>query len=384
MPVALLQSNYHPRRPFRMKTPRSSRHGFGAALAALLGFGFGLQVSAETVTTVPVGAVTITIAGSPNGTTYTTTPISAPLYGTPLVPNGEVATIISGLVSGSFTGFGANTLTSSSAGWVPSQLTQVGYPMFVSIKSGVNAGRLFHITSNTATTLTVNTQGLDLSTMNFVQGDTYEIVPGDTLEGLFGTPASGVIGGTSAQYTANLVDKILINDPSSNAILTYYYNTTNSRWQRVGTSANQGNLVISPRMGVEYQRISTSPLTITLIGSVPATALKQQIPTFGASIMARYYPADTTLLALGLHNMSGWRKVGVNGITTANCDRVFVKVGSAFFSYYYDSATSGWKRAGTSAGQNGVVISAGSSYRVLRAGDSGSYDTLNQSTPYSL
>jgi uncharacterized protein (TIGR02597 family) len=334
--------------------------------------------SAQTAYTVPEGYVTVTIAGSSNGTTYNLTPFSAPLHPT---------ASITGQATGRITGVTSNTISNSSGGWQnPNGLSQVGSPYFVIIKSGTAVGRMFHITANTATTLTVNNSGLDLSTLITAgsSGDTYEIVPGDTLLGLLGTPADGIIGGTSSQFSANTIDKVLINDPNNNTAFTYYYDTTASQWRRLGSGVNQGNLVVSPKAGLQYSRISTTPLTFTFLGRVPSVGSKVQLAALGTTLLAPYYPKDTTLSSLGFQNISGWRKNGDPGIDTSNCDQVVLKVGATIFSYYYDVTLSQWRRLGSGVNQNNVAVAAGTGIRVIRKGTSGQFHTWEQTLPYSL
>ncbi len=348
------------------------------AISALI---FSQAANAQPVEakTVPVGVMTVTIAGSPNGTSYSQTPIAIPL---------REPVAISGSVAGKIAAVGSNTISITNASWTPSALAQLGAPFFVNITGGVNEGRTFQITANTADQLTVNSQGLDLGQLNFVvgaQGDTFEIVAGDTLLGILGNPTNdGIIGGTQTQFSANQTDRVLVNDPSNNGAFTYYFNTDFGQWRRLGNSNNQGNLVISPKSGLVFSRISTSPLELTFTGAVPATDSTHQVPTLGTTILSTYFPVDVTLAQLGLENSPTWRKNGASGITLTNCDRVLVKVGVNTFSYYFDFNLSQWRRAGSSNNQGPIVITAGSSVRVLRAGAAGQTDTWNFAIPYTL
>lgn len=354
-----------------MKTPSSLIAALGALALASPAF-------SQNATTTPVGAVTITINGSSNGSTYNQTFFSAPL----LSSDG-----ITGQGTGKISAVTANTISNTEAGWTASALATAGSPFFINITSGSNAGRLFQITSNTETQVTVNTQGLDLTTLGIQtgsNGDSYEIVRGDTLLGLLGTTADGVIGGNLTQLSANQIDKVLVNDPSSNALLTYYYDSSNAQWRRPGSSVNQGNLVISPKAGLIYYRISTQPLTLTFTGTVPQTASIRQLPAAGTSLISHYYPSDTTLSSLGLNTVPGWRKVNESGVSTSNCDLVVLKVGSSILSYYYDANLSQWRRLGSSSNQGGVAIPAGASVGVIRKGSAGQYGSWSQALPYSL
>lgn len=366
-------------------TQKLSRHCMILAAALSLGGTFASSLSAQSVSTRPVGAVTVAVAPSTNGTSYTVSQISAPLLASPLVPGPGVDPIApTGLLRATVSSLTATTLTSSTAGWTVNQLNQVGYPIFVRILSGAASGRTLLITSNTVDTLTVDNQGTDLTTLGMVvgaSGDSYELVAGDTLLGLLGTPADGVIGGTSAQFAANQVDKVSLNVGGS--LFTYYYSTTNNRWTRSGSGASQNNVVISPQSGVSYQRISTAPLSLTVLGSVPVGPSKTQVSRLGVSILSRQFPTDTTLAGLAMDQVPGWKKANAGGVTVATSDRVMVKVGTSLFSYFYDATTSTWKRSGSGADQGGVLVSAGAGLRIQRSGTAGS-DTWNLAPNYTL
>lgn len=326
---------------------------------------------AEESASVPEGYVKVAIQGSPNGTAYALTQFFAPLHRVPLQ---------AGRNAGGLSGVTTNTLSDSSAGWSAGALATTGSPYFVNLTSGVAEGRSFQITANTETHLTVNTQGLSLTTLGVTAGDTYEIVPGHTLLGIAGTPASGVIGGTSAQLNASQIDKILINDPTGSARF-YYYDTVASQWRTVGSAANQGNLVISPKMGLVYYRISSAPLEYIFHGKVPHTDSQRQIPATGTAIVAPYFPQDATLASLGLHLVPGWRKLGDPGVALNSTDRVSFKVSGAVFSFYHDGTA--WKRAGSVSSQNSQILPTGNSVILTRFGTAGQTHTWAQPLPYN-
>lgn len=356
-------------------TPQLLAFATASALAFLSGV---TSSSAQTVATVPAGAVTVTIAAG-TGTVFTQTPFSAPLL---------TSVGVTGQANGRVTAVGTNTITNSAAGWTASALATLGSPYFINFTSGANAGRMFQITANTATQLTVNPQSLDLTTLGFVvgaSGDSYEIVQGDTLLGILGTTANGVVGGTSTQFTGNTTDQVLVTDPSNAITQSYYFDTSFSQWRRPGSGANQGNLVISPKSGLNYFRIANTSTTFQFLGGVPSTSSKHQIPTIGTTIVSNYFPTDTTLAGLNIDNIPGWRKANISGVTIANSDRVVLKVSGIYQSYYFD-ATSGinqWRRSGSGASQNTVVVPVGSAIRFVRTGSAGT-STWDTALPYAL
>lgn len=332
-----------------------------------------LRAGAEESASVPEGFVKVAIQPSPNGSAYALTQFFAPLHRVPL-PVGRNAGAISSV--------SANTISDGSAGWAPDTLAAAGSPHFVNVVSGAGAGNMFQITANSPVQLTVNTGGQDLAALGVAAGDLYEIVPGHTLLGIAGTPASGVIGGTSAQMNASLTDKVLVNDVTG-ASRFYYFDTGVSQWRTVGSAANQGNLVIAPKAGLVYYRIVSSPLEYTFHGRVPHTDSRRLIPATGSTIVAPYYPQDLTLAALGLHLMPGWRKLGDPGVTLNSTDRVNLKVpAGTIFSYYHDG--SAWKRVGSAASQNNQILPAGASVILTRFGPVGQQHAWTQTLPYNL
>jgi uncharacterized protein (TIGR02597 family) len=368
-----------------MNLPHSPRSGSALLLSLIAAAGLSAtSLFAQSVATTPVGAVNVTIAASANGTSYNVSQIAVPLLGTPLVPGASGVESPTGRLRAPIASLTANTITVDTAGWTASQLAQTGFPMFVRVLSGANAGRCLQVTANTATVLTVDNQGTDLTTAGYVtgaNGDQFEIVAGDTILGLFGTTADGIIGGTATDFSQNKTDRVTINVGSS--IFNYYFNTDVGQWRRSGSTANQGNIVIPPQGGVVYSRISTTPLTITALGNVPVGVSRLQLTRPLVSIVGRQFPTDTTLSALGIHNVANWRKANAGGVTIATSDKVLIKTGASLLSFYYDATLLQWRRSGSTANQDGVVVSADSAVRIQRAGTAGS-DTWTLSPNYTL
>ncbi len=336
---------------------------------------------AQTATTLPVGFVNVSIAASPDGINATSTPFSSLLFLNPT---------ITGVGSGLITGVGTNTLSNSTAGWTAGALAVAGQPLYMKINKGVAAGRLFLITGNTTSDVTVDSQGLDLTTLSIVSNtDTYEIVGGQTLLNLFGTGtanvgATGVVGGTQTQFGALQTDRVVVND-GSGVLRTYYYNTDFSAWRRQGNSGDQGGLAISPQAGVFYYRIGTLPLAYSFTGTVPATNYVRQIANSGTTIVAAFYPVDSTIGSLGLELLANWRQFNNGTIDLTNADRLIIKdVNGITRSFFYDVNAGFWKRSGSGASQNAQVISAGSALYCNRFGTPGASDTWSYTIPYTL
>jgi uncharacterized protein (TIGR02597 family) len=376
------QSAPTPGRTFR--SPSATR----TLLAAVTLLG-GLFVSSpaafgQEVATTPVGAVTLSIAASATGSSYNISQISAPLLKAPLVPGAGADPVApQGQMSGTITGVSSNTIQVTGAGWSSGQLAQTGFPVFVKITSGVNAGQYYYVTGNTADSLTVTAIGIDPNLPN-ISEETFKLYGGDTLLTLFGGADDGVIGGTAADSSAGLVDRVTLNSVTNNTTFTYYYNTDSQEWRRSGSGVNQGNTVIAPYTGMLYSRISTDPLNITLTGEVPAENLRISIPLLGVTLLSSYFPTDTMLESLDLDQLPQWRKAGINGVTIANSDKVIIRNGPTTYSYYYDGVLNYWRRSGSGANQNQTPVTVGSAIRVQRSGQTGQFESWQFVKNYNL
>jgi len=348
-------------------------------LIAISGLIFSQAANAQLVEakTVPVGVMSNTVAGSPNGNTFKITPIFVPLHS---------AFVVNGPKTGKISGVGPNSLTVGSAGWSAGELSAASSPFYLKLNSGSAEGRIFHITSNTLDTLTVNPQGLDLTTLGILtgaSGDQFQIVKGETLASFLGTVADGVIGGSAANFNSGLTDRILAND-ASGTVRSFYFDTTTApnQWRRLGSSANQDTTPVSPFAGVLYYRISTTSLVFEFTGEAPTTNALRQISNTGTTVLSTYFPVDYTLASLSANSMPGWRKLNDSGVVLNSTDRLFAPDGSGTIrSYSHDGVS--WRRQGASGRQDGIAISAGSAIYVTRFGSPGS-STWNLQIPYNL
>ena len=126
-------------------------------------------------------------------------------------------------------------------------------PYSVKITSGTSNGKYFAVTSNTATSVTVE----DLTGVAI--NDTYEIVAVDTLETLFGSPSDGVIVGGSKTDA----DIVWILDGSWNK---YYHNGTNWVQDRRGNPI-RNDLPLSPDSGMLISRLSDQATSFVITGT---------------------------------------------------------------------------------------------------------------------
>jgi Bacterial Ig domain/Calcineurin-like phosphoesterase/Concanavalin A-like lectin/glucanases superfamily/Purple acid Phosphatase, N-terminal domain len=269
-------------------------------------------------TTVPSGRVTLTLP------TKLDTSVSFPLA--------DTATGLTGRATGFITAVGASTLDNSAAGWVAGELSVAAAPYFVRITKGVAAGRLFLVstsTANTATSLTVNAPGIDLTTLGIVAGaDTYEIVPADTLASLF--PVGTLQSGTAT--TADLV-RVL----SGTTWLTYYHD--GSTWVRQGAVGSADDTVIRPDQGLLVLRRGPAK-TLVIQGRAPSTRSQLTI-TRGRSNFVGGLPLDTTFGELAVQTLPGWTS---NLTKPASGDHVEIWNGAAWIVYFHNGTN--WVRQG--------------------------------------
>ncbi len=335
----------------------------------------------ETATTDPVGFVTVGITAG-TGTAKRNTLFSLPLLETES---------ITGQVAGTITGVTANTISNSSAAWTPGALSEPTAPYLIQITSGAAKGRLFLIsssagtgganagTANTADTVTVSpvdAAQVDLTTLGINLGeDSYKIYACDTLSSFFG-PASGVLGGSGASNADTVI--LVVNGSAS----TYFYNTSVSpaRWSKVAFgSPSADNVPLLPYYGIQYSRLADTPLSFVVTGGVPTTDRQVEVKNSGVTLLAQYWPANSTLDSLGLQSIAGW----LAGANANAADTVVLTSGGSANTYFYDGTN--WRRVSFGSPlSNDVSIDVGTTVLINRKGTASGFGTLAQIPPYEL
>ena len=301
----------------------------------------------QNATTTPVGAITISL---PAGKTSM---ISVPLLGEPAY-------------SGQITSFSANTTTVNGTTWTAGQFAGTP-PYFLRIKSGLHAGRMLRIVSNTTSSLTVNTSDnmgvnvpLTTSGKSVAAGDIIEIITGDTLGSLFGTTAADILPLVAARRLGD-ADQVATYDPISGKASSYYFNTTNGYWTKSGVLGNQNNTVINPGQGIG---ILTQPLggtkNLTFLGTVPDVPPTFKLEPKRVERYGTTFPVDITL---------GQLSFGPNWVTNSrfgSADQISVwQPGPGKYIAYFKKADNNWYQNGVTAAQNSTVISAGTAINIL-------------------
>jgi uncharacterized protein (TIGR02597 family) len=369
--IALLQSNYHPRLPFRMKTTPSSRHGFGAALVALLGLGFGLQVSAETVKTAPVGVMSVVIAPAPvSGTKITTFSPSLRL---------PISESFVGKSAGKVTSLTSTTLSDATAAWAAGALSQAATPYYIKLTSGAAAGAMWQVSTtaaNTASSVTIlNLSGRDPLTAGALVGDAYEIIPADTLSTLFAGLESQIGG-----LNIDAADNVKLHDGAS--WRTFYYNSSAGvqQWREGSSSFNRNNIIVRPNSGVIYTRRGQTPITLMVMGLVVIGSEKFVVQSTGASFIGGVYPVDRQLASLNLQSMPGFV---VNSGDLNAADKVKFYDGSSWRLLSYNGSQ--WREGASNFNRNTLMVPAGTPVIIERGvGAAGNAVLATVPAPYTL
>ncbi|MEO7931896.1 MAG: hypothetical protein ABIT76_01935 [Chthoniobacterales bacterium] len=343
----------------------------------------GLMLStagAQSVTTDPVGFVTLTIGAGNGSGGRTLTPLSIPLLAN---------SVVSGQVAGVITSVTSSSITNSNAGWTAGQLSAVATPQLIKITSGVAKGRTLLISTDSNSQNTANTvfidpadlAGADIAALQIAAGDTYQIFACDTLAILFGDPGStGIVGGSSLNTSDNVI--VAVNGQLS----TYYYATTGLNspgWVQAsfGNPAS-GNTPIRPDSGVNFSRVGSADIVLTILGSVPSTNRLIPIKDAGVTYLAQGWPVDVLLSGLSglnLQNSPNW----TSNSSPNSADTVTVKTSNGLQTFFYDGANWREQSFGNPVSNN-VVIPAGSMILINQRGIASGTSLLNQTIPYTL
>ncbi len=329
-----------------------------AAAPALLCFALSVFAQDEAVSP-PVGGMTITIAAGSQISPFTTS-FSLPLVDAP---------VAGGDMRGTITSLTSTTVTVSGAGWTSTGLAMPQFPYAIRITSGSAEGLTALISANTADTITFS--GADMVALGVSAGDSYSIIPVDTLSTLFGS--NTLLGGT----TAADADIVTLSGTSQ---LSYYYNTSLSRWVRIsGPTTDRGNTPIPPDSIVSVVRKS-SQISLTLLGRVPDTDTMIAVSNTGSTYTHSGYPVDVTIGGLALQSrISGW----VSSSSASTADLLGVNTGGSWLFYFHNGAN--WQRiSGPATNRDSIVISAGSALRLYRATSGSGVTYLRRPIPYPI
>ena len=306
-----------------------------------------VQLSAQSVTTTPVGYVTLTIQGE-NKYNF----LSIPLVNQPLF-KGQINSVTNTVLSTSSDVWTANEYAS---GYYV-EITSNG-----SDDSGNAKGLFVDITGNTANSLTLAD---DLSTYTFNGDETIAIYKHHTIGSVFGTNnSSGLQGGTSAGDA----DVIKIWNPLTQRFSSYFYNSAVNEWKSATNpfGPNTSSEVFYADQGFVVYRKGTGTVEMKVIGSVKVGSTKAQIFS-GYNFYDNKKPIDTTL------GETGWENDISGGTSAGDADTISIwnSVTQRLASYFYNSITRKWENAtnpfGADAGD--TQISVGDAILIKRRSD---------------
>ncbi len=313
-----------------------------------------------TATTTPVGVINVTIPAAANASTPSNTTLSIPLYA-PADYISTVATIPS-----------ATEFTLTGAAWQAGQFAVASAPRFVRIKASTtvpaNIGRIFLVSANTTNQLTVTlADGVtDIHSVLSV-GDVCEVLPANTLGTVFGTTTPVL----HADPDPALADNVYILNAGEWEI--YYHNGTN--WRKSGGLGNKNDTIMYPDEGMFIVRVLTSPVVLTLRGTVPSTAERTDLAGTASTFLANRFPVDTQLVNTGIHLTPDW----VTG-AAEDADLVYAwNGGLSEWEIFYHNGTS-WRKAGGLGNKDTTVIPSATAIVVSRKNGT---VTLSQPLPYT-
>jgi uncharacterized protein (TIGR02597 family) len=338
-----------------MKSPMRRLNKINLALASFIIIAMPWTSHATSVATSPLGYVRHSIPAA--------TSIVAPRLSTLALPLHSEAVFASAV-----SGRSVDSIYDTTAFFLSGEFATSEYPYAVSLKSGALEGKFFLIVANTINSLTVDSQGINLSSL-VQEGDLYEILPLDTLGSLFGESDVPFKTGTSVSQA----DILYFRD--GNEWGPYFHN--GSQWQTIG-SDSQNNKVLFPDQAVLVMRRDGDDIDLTLIGAVPTTALQVLVSGRSSTFLANSFPAELLLGETGLETLPNWRTG--NDLTTA--DLVYLLQDGAWKPFFHNG--SNWQSI-DSSNSDTQSISIGSGLLVMRESVASGPDALlDILQPYAL
>ena len=316
-----------------------------------------------------VGSIAITYAG----TGFSTAPEIVIDYPT---SGDDQATATVAISSGAISGI---TITNAGSGYDAAPgVTVVGGSYLVKLtESGDDdEGRVFLITDNNATRLTLDTSKLanGESLSDVLQTDySIEVVPAPTLGSVFGETASDLdLNPSSTNGSTSGADFVYLYNgfqyvpyaymPAGSGRDAGWYSSYYMRWGR------RNHLVIYPDEGFIVAKRTSGTLTLDFDGGVSTSDQKMQLPvTTGAVVMNNPYGTDMLLGELIPSEVFGTSSVEFrpgSGDTDANADQLFFLDSAVWSQFYYKSGVN-----------DGITKTATATARAGTAGGNGLADT---------
>lgn len=352
-----------------------TNHHCVVAVALLSAFG---MINAQSVSTIPVGYQTITINGSPDGSTPAFTSVSVGFLKESLYNGSLTSTPTSSVITDT-----AATLTPDT---YDTQDAAGNSAYYVEITSGSNEGLILDITDNTATTITT---GSDLTGV-LASGDTFAIKAHTTLSDIFGSANSAGLESGGDAASSDLI--YVMSTDGTAQYTTYYYQTDElgflggTGWRVNGdSSTDMSSVRIAPDDGVFVRRTESGDLSVTVSGHVKDAAHNRVLPA-GYSLVAYPFPLNVALSDSGIYTeTNGYVTAG----DSATSDLVYLIGSTGSFTTYYRQKDDlgflgghGWRLVGDAfTSRDAVEIPAGSAVIILHRGSGLSW---SDAVPYTL
>ena len=253
----------------------------------------------------------------------------------------DVATATATVSGGKITGI---SITNGGAGYTSAPSVSVACgPHFVRLveEGSSNKGRVFLVTANTATTVTLSNPNSENLASIFAGDYSVEIVRASTLGEVFGTETALV--GSGNAYSADFV--YLWNQAG---VYTPYYHFPGSGrkpkgwYNRLSRSRTPSNdTVVWPDEGFILARRTNSALNIEMDGIPMTTDQKMQLPAAGGQfVMNNPYGVDILLCELispsDVGDANTQFKPGTTGNDGTDGDNVYILSGNAWSKYWYE------------------------------------------------
>lgn len=319
-------------------------------LLASAALSLAATTQAAEVSTTPVGYVTLTVNGSPDGAQTAFTPLSLSLEN-PVQASGSLTEAPTSAV-----------VTNASASYTVDQYAGTDasgnathYLQFV------EDGLIVDILGNTATTITT---GTDLTGL-VVSSDAYVIKKHITIADIFGADNSAGLGSGGDSSSSDLV--YVMSSDGNGSYATYYYQTDSlgflggDGWRLSGdANTDMSDVVVGPDDGLIVARSEQGDLEIVVSGSVNTVDHLRGLPT-GFSLVSYPYPVDVTLDDSGIYSSTNGY---VSGGDSSSSDLVYILNSNGQFDIYYRQTDSlgflggdGWRLAGDSSTEKGTSVS---------------------------
>jgi len=356
-------------------TQKLSKRGAILAASLVLGAAFtASSLSAQSVSTTPVGAVTTTVKAN-----------SDERAGIVLQRASLFTSKVSSVASGTITVSG----TISSLG------SQTKYVKFT---SGAQLGQWFTLTASSSSTLTV---AENLATLGVVANDTFEVRPFWTLATLL--PAGGGLPVSTDPFSP--ASFVFFNDPSAvginlSAPASYFYYAGDpdfpAGWVNSDGYVPADNAIINPDVSIIFRNGTSQNKSFVTVGEVPAVKTGITVVAKAAAsqdnVIYNPYPAPIVLKNAGFLSNNAVRpssdpfsptdqlfvyNVGATGVNGAAAKVYFYYAGDPDFP-------AGWVDADGYVDASNATIPAGAAFILRKGSGSNSVVEWTPPLPYSL